>query len=208
MNKNPAEYFNLIKSTEFITSGDDVDWAVVVSDQEKIIRLIFEESTSKRDWINNFNFPIKIYKKQESCLRVARGWGNAYKSCNDVIMEAMIKAVNEHPDYDCEILGWSYGGAMAVIASEDFYFRTKIRADIITFGAPKPLWGRKCHRYVTSCVNNVWQFAHINDCVPLCPPLPGYKMLKKCKIGSGFSLIKLFKPNIYHLIYGDKELYF
>ena len=203
----PNEYFDLIKSTSFIKSGDDVDWQVSVFDDEKTVRLIFEESTSKRDWTNNFNFPVKIYKKQESCLRVARGWGNAYKSCNDTIMDIFTKQVEAHPDYSVEIIGWSYGGAIAVIAAEDFYFRTGKKSNIITFGAPKPLWSKKCWKYVRSCVNNVHQYAHVNDCVPLCVPLPGYRMLHKDKIGSGFSIFKLFKPNIFHLCYGDSTLY-
>lgn len=203
----PFELFELINNTIYKKSGDDVDWAVRVFDDEKVVRLLFEPSTTKRDWINNFNFPVKIYKKQESCLRVARGWGNAYKSCNDEIMDLFIAVCEDYSDYEIQITGWSYGGAMAVLAAEDFHYRTGKKANVYTFGAPKPLWGKKCWKYVMSCVSDVKQYAHVNDCVPLCVPLPGYKMLKKVKIGSGFSLIKLFKPNIYHLIYGDSELY-
>ena len=203
----PFELFELIIYTSYCKSGDDVDWAVKVFCDENVVRLLFEPSTTKRDWINNFNFPIKIYKKQESCLRVARGWGNAYKSCNDEIMEHFIKVCEVYPGYDIQIAGWSYGGAMAVIAAEDFYYRTGKKASVYTFGAPKPLWGRKCWRYVMSCVKDVKQYAHVNDCVPLCVPLPGYKMLKKVKIGKGFNIFKLFKPDIYHLIYGNSELY-
>lgn len=54
----PDELFNLIKKTKFEKVGDDVDFAVLVFPEEKTVRLIFEESASKRDWQNNFNFPI------------------------------------------------------------------------------------------------------------------------------------------------------
>ena len=50
----PEELFNLIKKTKFEKVGDDVDFAVLVFPEEKIVRLIFEESASKRDWQNNF----------------------------------------------------------------------------------------------------------------------------------------------------------
>ena len=203
----PFILFEEIKNTIYKKSGDDVDWAVRIFKDEKVVRLFFEASTTKRDWINNFNFPIKIYKKQESCLKVARGWGNAYKSCNDEIMNLLIAVSDDYADYEVQIAGWSYGGAMAVLAAEDFYYRTGKQASVYTFGAPKPIWGRKCHKYVSSCVKEAKQYAHVNDCVPLCPPLPGYKMIKKVKIGKGFNIFKLFKPDIYHLIYGNSELY-
>lgn len=206
----PYELFNYIKSikhSEYTTSGDSVQWTVRVFDDEKIVRLIFEESADNRDWKNNFDFPVKLYKKQESCIRAARGWGNAYKSCNDEIQKALYTCIELLPDYDIHICGWSYGGAMSVLAAEDFYYRTKRKASVYTFGAPKPLFGRKCQKYVRSCVNEVKQYAHINDVVPLCPPLLGYKRLATDKVGKGFSILKLFKPDVYHCIYGDSTLY-
>ena len=83
----PEELFNLIKKTKFENVGDDVDFAVLVFPEENSVRLIFEESASKRDWQNNFNFPIKPYKNQQNTLWFARGWAKAYKSANDLIME-------------------------------------------------------------------------------------------------------------------------
>ena len=206
----PWELFNLIESIkhdEFITSGNDVQWTVRVDDLEKVVRLIFEESCGKVDWKNNLNFPTKLYKKQESCIRAARGWGNAYKSCNDEIMRALGLAVEIAPDYEIHICGWSYGGALSLLAAEDFYYRFHKKASVYTFGAPKPLWGRKTKKYVRSCVKEAYQFSHINDCVPLMPPFPGYKRLSTDKIGKDFSIIKIFKPKIYHCIYGEKALY-
>lgn len=204
----PYKLFEKIKNANYQTSGDCVDWTIEVDYLEKTITLFFEASKQKRDWINNFNFPVKIYKNQQSCLRVARGWGRAYKSCNDEIMKELIKKVKENPDYEIRICGWSYGGAMSLIAAEDFYFRTKKKPYVITFGAPKPLWGRKTKNYVLSCVNDVKQYAHINDLVPYLPPsLFGYKHLVKNKLGIGFSFFKLFKPQVYHCLYGNKNLY-
>jgi hypothetical protein len=202
----PEELFNLIKKTKFEKVGDDVDFAVLAFPEEKTVRLIFEESASNRDWQNNFNFPIKPYKNQQNTLWFARGWARAYKSANDLIMEKLIEAQTNNPDYKVEICGWSYGGAISLLAAEDFYFRTKTKADVITFGAPKPLFGRKTKNYVLSCCENVQQFAHRCDVVTLCVPFPGYKMLNKIKVGK-WNLFNFFKPNIYHCCYGDKDLY-
>ena len=204
------ELFNFIreiKHDEYITSGDDVQWTIKVYDSNKIFRLIFEDSCGKRDWINNFNFPIKIYKNQKSCLLAARGWGNAYKSCKDEVMKGMEIAIWLEPNYEIHICGWSYGGAMSLLAAEDLFYRFNRKAKVFTFGAPKPLYGKKSQEYVRSCVEEVHQYSHVNDCVPLMPPLPGYKRLVTDKLGKGFSFIKLFKPRIYHRIYGDESQY-
>ena len=206
----PWELFNLIKSIkheEYITSGDDVQWTVKVDDVEKVVRLIFEESCGNTDWKNNLNFPMKLYKKQESCIRAARGWGNAYKSCNDEIMQKIIFATEIAPDYQIHICGWSYGGAVALLAAEDFHYRTGKKASVYTFGAPKPLWGKKTREYVRSCVNEVKQYSHVNDCVPLMPPLPGYTRLSTDHIGGKRNFFKLFNPCKYHCIYGEESLY-
>ncbi len=206
----PNELYNIIKHTrhsDYIASGDDVQWRVWVDDKEEVVRLIFEESSGKVDWKNNLKFPVKLYKKQKSCLKVAKGWGDAYKSCNDEIMAKFIAEVFSHEDYKIEICGWSYGGAMSLLAAEDFHYRTTYKANVITFGAPKPLWGKKTQNYVRSCVNEVKQYTHVNDCVPLMPPLPGYKRLVTNKIGGKTDFFKLFAPDVYHCIYGEESLY-
>lgn len=207
----PWDLFKIIKETDhqvYNESGDHVNWMVRVDDEEKVVRLIFEESNGKRDWLNNLAFPVKPYKKQQNVLWVAHGWCNAYKSCNDEIQEAFIKMLNKHNDYYPEICGWSYGGAMAVLAAEDFYFRTKTKPNVYTFGAPKPIFGKKSKKHVESCCNEIKQYANVNDCVVVMPPFPGYKHINKIKVGNRkFNLIEWFKPKIYHTIYDDESIY-
>lgn len=208
---NPWDLFKMIKDTDhsaFDEEGDHVNFMVKVDHDEKIVRLIFEESDGKKDWINNLRFPIKPYKKQENTLWVAYGWGNAYKSCNDQIQDRFIKALSENPEYSPVICGWSYGGAMAVLAAEDFYFRSKIKPTVITFGAPKPIFGKKSKNHIKSCCKEIIQYANVNDCVCILPPFIGYKHINKVKVGARrFNLIEWFKPKIYHTIYDDEKIY-
>lgn len=204
----PWEVYEMIKTVDFTKSGDDIDWTVVTDEGFKHVWLVFEESTTKRDWRNNLKFPVKLYKNQESCIRAASGWGDAWKSCNDLIMEAFIAEVNKHPDFTPAVCGWSYGGAISLLAAEDFYYRTKKKPSVVTFGAPKPLWGKKSQEYVRGCCSVVRQYVHVNDCVPAMPPLPGYKRLVTDVCGDKFNLFKwLFKADVYHCLYGDKNIY-
>lgn len=202
----PNELFNLIKETDFVTVGDKVDFAVRTFPKEKRIRLIFEESNGKRDWINNFNFPIKPYKNQKNVLWYARGWAKAYKTANDKIMEKLIDTYMKNPDYDIEICGWSYGGAMALIATEDFYFRTKVKCIVTTFGAPKPLFGKKTKQTVLNCCKEINQYSNVNDLVTFLPPFLGYVHAKKTKVDKK-KIFGIFKPNTYHCIYDTESFY-
>ncbi|MBR5932387.1 MAG: hypothetical protein IK002_00215 [Treponema sp.] len=205
----PWELWKEIYFSEYTVSGDCVDWTVKVYDDEKTVRLLFQGSNDKHDWINNFNFPVKPYKKQENTLWVAGGWANAYTSCNEIIMEKFIETINKYSDknYSTEICGYSYGGALALLAAEDLCFRTKIKAHVTTFGAPKPLFGKKTFNYVKSCVLSAKQYANVNDFIPYLVPFYGYRMLNKIKVGDKFCIFKLFHTNKYHLAYGDPSIY-
>lgn len=206
----PDELFNFIRYIpweEYITSGDNVQWVIKIDDAAKIIRLVFAETRDNDDWRNNFDFPVKPYKRQQSCMLVARGWGNAWKSCNDEVMRALLIAADIAPDYEIHICGWSFGGVMSVLAAEDFCFRTGRKASVYTFGSPKPFWGKRTRNYVRSCVADIRQWTHVNDIFPLMPPLPGYTRLVTDSVGGKRCAFKLLFPRIYHCIYGEESLY-
>lgn len=205
----PWELFDELWNSEYINSGDDVDWTIKVYDDEKVLRLLFQGSVEFRDWINNFKFPIKPYKKQQNIMWVASGWANAYKTCNDEIMKAFMSKASEYKEknYRIEICGYSYGGVMAVLAAEDYNFRTHEKVPVITFGSPKAFFGKKTLAYVQSCVESAVQYANNNDFVTKCVPFIGYRMLNKIPVGEIFNFFKMFNIPKYHTGYGDKSLY-
>lgn len=204
------EYYNLyklIKSSTYAKDGIDVDWFIDIDHKEQVIRLLFAQTNSRKDWIINFMFPAKLYKKQKNYFLVAYGWGKAYKSAADTIMKNINKHLQLYPKYRIEVLGYSYGGAIATIAAEDIHYRFYIKPDLITFGCPRVIFGRKSKKYFTSCMNEIKQFAHCNDLVTKVPPFVGYTNLKEIKLGKNFNLKDLFNPYIFHQIYGDAQLY-
>lgn len=202
------EIFNYIKNAKYATSGKDVDWCIYKEQDTKTIYLVFAESNSMLDWIHNLSFPTKAYKNQCSCIRAARGWLKAWKSCNDEVADTVIKVLNDSPDYTLTVTGWSYGGAIALLAAEDLAFRTKYtrKPNVITFGAPKPFWGKHSVRYLKKVLGSIKEYKHLNDIVGYMPPFPGYKQLGKVKLGK-FNFFKLFNPVVYHQCYGDSQYY-
>lgn len=214
------ELFKHIKEKkDWIKTGSDIDWFLEVDLENKIIRLLFQESSTKLDWKHNLAFFSKVYKKQDSVLIAHHGFADAYKTANDTIMDAVLKAIEEHPDFKIVIAGWSNGGASTQLAVEDLNYRTRTdkkdvntgrKAVCVTFGAPKVFVGNKCRNYVVSCCDKIIQVANNNDIVTYMPPLPWYKHLllsKRLRVGDKFSIIKIFKPTVYHTTYDQIDLY-
>lgn len=201
---NYSELFKELLKNNYTKYGEDVD--VCFKLKENKLFVFFQGSNSKIDWKNNFRFFAKMYKKQVSPMLVHKGFARAWKSCNDEIME-VIKLFKQDVGEELQtvFVGHSFGGAMALLAAEDYNFRFQGKPfvdepTVITYGSPKVFATRKSVKYVRNCYKDIKQFAHKSDIVTYVPPF--YKHVKKDKIGK-FSFIDLFKPIIYHLIYGE-----
>ena len=201
------DLYKKLKTGNYKKYGDDVDFFVDLDPVNYTLNVYFLGSNSKTDWKNNFNFPSKVYKNQQSCLRAHRGFVKAYKSANDYLFDEMraISAEFLVPIKDLQVtfVGHSFGGAMAVLAAEDFFFRFHQKPNIVTFGAPRVFANKKSTKYVESVCEDIFQFAHRNDVVTYLPPF--FRHIKKHKLGK-FKLKGIFQPNIYHLIY-DSDIY-
>lgn len=204
----PYEIFNLIRETSYITSGLEVDWKILIDKSDGIIRLLFEESNGKQDWITNLNFPVKPYKRQQNFFLVHRGFAKAWKSCNDEIMKAFIDAKMRFPLYKTQITGWSHGGGLAPLAAEDYQFRTGLKVDeLITFGGPKIVFGFSSRKHFRESCRTIKNYGFTYDFVTWLPPFfLNLKTVimdrKNCwKIWRVFQIVK------YHCGYGN-EIYY
>lgn len=197
---NHKELYKEILSNKYGKYGEDVD--ICIKGNENKLTVFFLGSNSKTDWENNFRFWTKLYKKQISPMLVHKGFARAYRSCKDDLMES-IKLFANGNNLDINNLeviftGHSFGGAMALLAAEDFAFRFNKKPTVITFGAPKVFFGRKAVKYIKSCYKNVIQYAHRSDIVTKVPPF--YHHINIYKTGE-FKFFGLFNPEKYHLSY-------
>lgn len=97
-------------------------------------------------------------------------------------------------------------GAESIVAGIELYKRTKIKADVITFGSPMPLFFFYSKFLARLFLGNVTQYAHWSDFVTYCPPLLGYHNVKVKRLGK-FNIKDLFNPGTFHMIYDEPELY-
>ena len=129
----PIDFFKL-QFRSFKNVGDDVSYSIQVTDHDVI--LIFQGSYEKRDWINNFHFFVKPYKKMPTLWYCHAGFLRAWKSCKDIITKEVIGILNDNQGKRLVITGYSHGAALATLAHEwfvfnDYYPRTYV------FGCPR-----------------------------------------------------------------------
>lgn len=196
------ELFLAIKYGQYKTAGLDVQYKIELDEPSKKIYLLFQSSQSKTDWKINFTFPAKVYKRQKNKFLVHYGYVKAWRSCNDTIIKELESVFIKHPDYTIVVSGWSYGGAISVLAAEDIRFRLGIKPELITYGAPKILYFNFTKKYFLSCVSFCVQFAQYNDLVPHLPPAFYIHHINKMEIGEELKIKELlFNSGYYHCNY-------
>ncbi|MCQ2088178.1 MAG: lipase family protein [Bacilli bacterium] len=202
-NKNLFLYIKQYKKSDYKTAGIDVQYQIEIRPDERKVILIFSESNSNQDWKTNFNFPAKLYKNQKGDFLVHGGYVNAWKSCNDEIMNSFIESCKQLPEYTPLITGWSFGGAMSQLAAEDFYFRSGKKADVITFGSPKILYFKKSQKHFRASCNDIKQYTRINDFVTWNIPFPFVHFIEKTMLKERFSLKMIFNTAYTHTHYDE-----
>lgn len=193
--------FYFIKTyKDYDTVGDDVDYKVIEDHDRKEVVLMFEESDSRQDWMNNFLFlpwPLKLENKK--IVWTTLGYARAYKSTQRKPVIELLKAYINNPGYKLVIRGWSFGSAMAKIAVRHLETATYTADELTTYGDVKcwlnPFYKTKAKR--------VREYTTPNDLVTWCVPF--FHRDHKCKVGPRFKLTEAVHSEKYHTRYEEYD---
>ena len=200
MTPEQQKFYNIKKYTDYKVAGDDVDYAVIVDQEKKEVVLQFEESDSKRDWINNFLFIPWSLKLGQETVWTTLGYARAYKSTDERPLRDFINAVLNSPKaYKAAIRGWSFGSAMAKIAARRLEQCGSFVDELTTYGDVKcwlnPFYKAKAER--------VREYTTPNDAVTWCVPF--FFRDRKCKVGPRFSIKEVLHSKEYHCNYEEYD---
>lgn len=163
-----------------------------------VLRLFFEESNGKTDWLNNFRFlaiPTKPYKDMTAAWFAHRGFFGVWK----VIKPHLVEMITDPTVERIEIVGYSHGGALALLCFEYCtYHRPDIEVTGVGFGAPRVFWGI-VPREVKKRMAGFRVVRNGGDLVTHLPPrIFGYRQLGRLeKVGSKKGPIKDHYPTEY-----------
>ena len=173
--KKLSELFHMCAyDVSYQTVGDDVNYAFV--EEDDTLYIFFQGSSSTTDWIRNFLFKKKPYKDMEIPYRVHRGFCDAWKEVEDIIIDKVCEDDEEgqHRWKHIVVVGYSHGGALAGFCHECVWFwRPDLRESGLegyVFEAPR-FYGCFC---VKKELKERWKkFTVIrdgDDIVTHCPP--------------------------------------
>lgn len=210
--RKPNEFFRKICTANYDTVGFGVDYCIEYDKQEDVIRLIFQESRGVIDWFTNFNFfrtPCKVMlfynrKATSKLLWVHQGYWKAWKSAEVKILSDVTSLCMEKQCYNIQVIGWSYGGAMANCASIAINQHLYIKPNVVTFGSPRIFATGHSVDVFSRITGDVVQYAHASDIVTRVPLT--YSQYNQYLLGE-FKFKDLFSPKVYHCMYGSEELY-
>lgn len=195
-----TEYF-LTRNMKWITSGDDTQYCFLEEDGENI--LFFAPSNSLEDWKNNFCFWKKPYKQMKTKFYVHSGFLKCWKLIEDEILDY----IKGSKMTNLTIVGWSYGGALATICTEDIWFTfPKLKTRTITFGSPKA-FSKIGFKNIKERFTNMFMFKNGPDIITTLPfSFLGYNHVDSLiNIGDKPILLGYFRPDLYHAMKSKKN---
>lgn len=151
------------------------DYAIEVDGDT--IYLLFEWSDGVWDWIHNFLFPAKPYKRMTDIWFCHRGFLKVWKAMRDEVEAKVKKILLENQTYhaipikNIVCVGYSHGGAISLLATEDmaYLYGDTLNVTGYGFGAPRVVWG-----FLPKAVKNRLQrfcvIRNIPDLVTHVPP--------------------------------------
>lgn len=155
--------------------------------EPSILLLTFQGSTSKTDWLINFDFFIKPYKRMDQVWFAHRGYIKSYKSIRDRVLEEAEKAEKVY------VYGFSQGAGYAVLTHEDLKFHG-VAVETVAYAPPRVFWFLFLKR-IADRFEDLTIVINRGDIVTMVPPwIMGFRHvgLKKL-VGSSLSWIPRIK---------------
>lgn len=103
----------------------------------------FQHSSGIWDWLSNFDFAVRPYKRMKDEWRCHRGFLRVFKGMQDEIADLIGTAIDAGRIDSIICVGYSHGAPLALLAVEDLCFRYGDRVSVrgFGFGAPRVILG-------------------------------------------------------------------
>ncbi len=202
--KDQDVFYHLKYTYDYEVVGDDLDFKIIVNNEDKEIILQYEETDSEQDWKNNYRFLIWPLNLDGKIIWTTHGYARVYKSAQNIPIDTFCRFIDFYPDYKIIIRGWSFGSAMAKITARHFVIRTggEVLIDELTTFGDVRCWLNPFFSLKKYC-KRIREYVTSNDMITWCVPF--YSRDVTCKVGDKFSLKRLKNSENYHTHYEDYD---
>jgi len=204
MSEEQKKFYIIKKTTDYEVIGADLDYKIMVRDDEKRVIIQFEETDSEEDWHNNYLFFPWPLKLDNRIVWTTYGYAKIYKSAENIPFNEFYKQILEHPDYEVVIWGWSLGSALAKITARHLMIRTSgqlVIDELTTFGDVK-CWYNPFYSVKKHC-KKIHEYVNDNDLITWC--IPFCRRDVTCKVGERFSFKRSRYSEDYHTHYENHD---
>ena len=202
--KDQDVFYHLKYTYDYEVVGEDLDFKIIVNNEDKEIILQYEETDSNEDWKNNYRFLIWPLNLDGKIIWTTHGYARVYKSAQNIPIDTFCRLIEFYPDYKIIIRGWSFGSAMAKITARHFVIRTggEVLIDELTTFGDVRCWLNPFFSLKKYC-KRIREYVTSNDMITWCVPF--YSRDVTCKVGDKFSLKRLRYSEDYHTHYEDYD---
>ena len=163
------ELFNKVNGgVPYITADNDVQYCTIR--ENDVLYIYLAPSNSELDWKHNFMFGKRPYKDMKIPYKVHRGFLKCWKTIEDIIIDI----IHDITIRSIIIVGYSHGGALAMLCHECCWFhRPDIRKYIygISFEGPRVYASFFVKKQLKERWKNFINFRNRNDIVTHVPPV-------------------------------------
>lgn len=202
--KDQDVFYHIKYTYDYEVVGDDLDFKIIVNNEDKEIIIQYEETDSEQDWKNNYRFLIWPLNLDGKIIWTTHGYARVYKSAQNIPIDTFCRFIDFYPDYKIIIRGWSFGSAMAKITARHFVIRTggEVLIDELTTFGDVRCWVNPFFSLKKYC-KRIREYVTSNDMITWCVPF--YSRDVTCKVGDKFSLKRLKNSENYHTHYEDYD---
>ena len=189
--------------------GRELSYKHFTDRNNKIIYVCFQGSNGLSDWLHNFLAIPTTMEPYKGCgWRVHKGFARVWRSGNDIVMKETITLAKKLSGFAVVFCGYSHGAALAMLAAQDWHYRTGQKCQCVIFGSPRLAWGDAAQRvlnnamYLTNWVNRA-------DAVTRLPlKKMGFRHVRVNLVKvSRLPVLSLFRVSKHHQIYKCPEIY-
>ena len=157
----------------------DIQGYIGVLSAEKFIYVVLRGSSSKMNWLADFEISLVPYTSYPECdCSVHNGFYKTALNIKNKTVET-VKLLNKiYPQYSVLVTGHSYGAAISQLLAMEIE-KEGVKTVVYNYGQPR-VGNAKYAAYVNTVLREYWRATHYQDIVPHVPPIDfGY--LHSCR---------------------------